>query len=767
MSSSPILKSEVADNDELDLIGVLDVLVEYRWAIVKIFLSCALLASAFAFLFPPRYQADISVQVEDGTGMAAAQSLLGDVSSLFDYNSPTSAEQQIMASRLVVASVVDELHSYIVVRPSRFPLIGDFVSRFNDTIGAAGILGVGGWAWGTESAQITRFDVPKRVLGDSFALTVLPDRRYQLSGWDLDAPVTGRVGETETFSTSYGPVTLLVKAIDANPGIKFKVVRKSRLETIEEMQRALDIEEQIKSSGVLIATLKDRDPVLVREELGAVGHYYVKQNIDRKSAEAAQSLAFLNTQVPVLKQKLDDSEARYTRLREKDGSIDLPEEAKVVLQQMADATTRMLELKQKRDQLAARFTDGYPDVVALDAQIATLKAQQDTFAAQVKRMPNTQQDAMRMMLDVKINTDLYTALLNNVQQLELIKAGKTGTVRVVDSPVVPEDVAFPNRPVAIVVGALLGLLLGIGYAFVHSFLFAGIAEAAEIETQTNLSVYATIPESKLQPQVGHDRMPGLAGPALLADAHPDEPAVESLRSLRTALEFAMLNARNNLVLISGPTPGVGKSFVSANFGVLLAKSGKRVLVIDADLRRGHLHHYFGVKREGGLSDAVTGTITLAEAVKRQILPNLDFVATGTLPPNPAELLAHSRLQEVLEACAANYDCVIVDSSPVLAVTDAIVLGAHCGTVMLVARAARTRSGELTECVRRFAQVGVPVNGALLNGIDPNSGRHAYGRKYGTYRYAQYQYGASAQTTLRSRMRRWVGRWTERFGRRIR
>ncbi|MEM5314224.1 polysaccharide biosynthesis tyrosine autokinase [Paraburkholderia sp. JHI869] len=757
MNTLPIPKNEAPDNDELDLIGVLDVLVEYRWTIVKIFLSCVLLATAFAFLFPPRYQADISVQVEDGTGMAAAQSLLGNVSSLFDYNSPTSAEQQIMASRLVVTSVVDELHSYIIVRPSRFPLIGDFISRFNDTIGTAGILGVGGWAWGTESADIARFDVPRRVLDDSFSLTALPGGRYRLSGWDLDTPVTGRVGELEAFSTSYGPITLLVKSINADPGVKFKVVRKSRLETINTMQDALDIEEKIKSSGVLIATLKGTDPVFVRDQLKAVGHYYVKQNLDRKSAEAAQSLEFLNTQVPILKQRLETAEARYTRLREKEGSIDLSEEAKVVLQQMADATTRMLELKQKRDQLASRFTDTYPDVVALDAQIATLKAQQSAFDAQVKRMPNTQQDAMRLMLDVKINTDLYTALLNNVQQLELIKAGKTGTVRVVDSPVVPEDVAFPNRPVTIAVGALLGLLLGIGFAFVHNFLFAGVAEAAEIEAQTGLSVYATIPESKLQPQIGHDHAPGLVVRKLLADAHPDEPAVESLRSLRTALEFAMLNARNNIVLICGPTPGVGKSFVSANFGVLLAKSGKRVLVIDADLRRGYLHQHFGVKRERGLSDVVTGAIALDEAVQRELLPNLDFISTGTLPPNAAELLAHRRLQEVLEACAAKYDCVIVDSPPVLAVTDAAMIAPYCGTVMLVARAVRTRGAELVECVKRFAQVGVPVAGALLNGIDPNSGRQAYGRKYGAYRYVQYTYGTPETTTLRSRMRRWIGR----------
>jgi tyrosine-protein kinase Etk/Wzc len=752
-------KSEAPDRDELDLIDILDVLVEYRWSIGKILLSCVILATAFAFLFPPRYQADISVQVEDGTGMAAAQSLLGDASSLFDYNSPASAEQQIMASRLVVTSVVDQLHSYIHVRPSRFPLIGDLLSRSSETIGNAGILGIGGWAWGAESANVTQFDVPKNLLGDSFRLTVLADQRYRLSGWSLPAPLTGRVGEVEIFATPDGPIVLHVQSINATPGIAFRLIRQSRLQTIQDLQGALDIQEKVKSSGVLIASLKGDDPVVVRDQLDAIGRYYVKQNVDRKAADAAQSLQFLNTQVPALKQKLDQARARYTQLSEQRGSVDLPEEAKGTLQQIADATTRMLELRQKRDQLAARYTDAHPDIVALDAQIATLKAQQNVFEQRIKRLPETQQDAMRLMLDVKIDADLYTAVLNNVQQLGLIKAGKTGSVRVIDTPVVPEAIAFPNRPVTIAVGALLGLLIGIGYAFAHNFLFAGVAEASEIESHTGLSVYATVPESKLQPEVGDDHRNANSAIGLLAETHPDEPAVESLRSLRTALEFATLNARNKLMLICGPTPGVGKSFVSANFGALLAKSGKRVLVIDADLRRGYLHRYFGVQRECGLSEAISGSLAIDDVIHRGLLPNLDFISTGTLPPNTAELLAHARLGEVLEACAANYDCVIIDSSPILAVTDATMLAKHCATVMLVARAVRTRGAELLESVRRFEQVGVAVSGALLNGIALNSRRHAYGRKYGPYRHVDYDYGVPAKAAPRLRIRQWISRLT--------
>jgi tyrosine-protein kinase Etk/Wzc len=726
-------------DDEIDLIGVLDVLVEYRWVILKICLSCLVLATAFAFLFPPRYQADISVQVEDGSGAAATQSLLGDVSSLFNYNSPTSAEQQIMASRLVVTSVVDELHSYIVVDPRRFPLIGNFISGFNDSVMRPGILGIGGWAWGTESADIVQFDVPKRLEADRFSLTVLSGDRYRLSGWSLDEAVTGRVGKAEVFQTSSGPITLLVKSFNAATGTQFKLTRKSRLDTIMSMQNGLDIQEKIKSSGVLIATLKGTDPVLVRDQLQAVGRYYLKQNVERKAAEAAQSLAFLDTQVPALRSQLEDAEARYTQMRKKQGTVDLPEEARIAIQQTADSRTRMLELQQKRDELASRFTSSHPDVIALNAQIATLRSQQSAFDQQMKRLPGVQQDAVRLMLDVKVATDLYTVLLNNVQQLKLIKAGKTGSVRVVDTPVVPESVTFPNRPVTIAAGALLGLLLGVGFAFVHNFLFAGIAEADEIERHVGLHVYATIPESRQQQQINRKDFDHASDVRLLVESYPREPAVESLRSMRTALQFAMLNARNNVILISGATPGVGKSFVSANFAALLATSGKRVLVIDGDLRRGYLHEYFGRQRARGLTDVITGTLSLDEVIHRGVVPNLDFIATGALPPSPVEILMHEGIAQLLETSARDYDVVIVDSPPVLVAVDAAVLAGHCATVMLVARAGHTRIAELTESVRQFAHAGIAVSGALLNGLDPKSGRRSYNRKNGGYRYVQYCY----------------------------
>ncbi|KAG8150030.1 polysaccharide biosynthesis tyrosine autokinase [Burkholderia catarinensis] len=752
--------------DEISLAAVLDVLVSQRWLIALVTAACVAAGTLYAFLSHPLYQADILVQVEDSGDASAAKSLLGDVSSLFDVKSSAAAEVQILASRLVVTRAVDSLRSYIAVQPKRFPVVGDFISRLNTGVARPGVLGLGGYAWGDERAELARFDVPKPLEGNRFDLTLLDEGRYRLSGADLPAPVTGHVGRAAHFETAYGPIDIHVTRIDANPGTRFTLVRHSRAETIDTLRRALDVQEKIKQSGVIVATLRGPDPLRVQAELREIAHHYIHQNIERKSAEAAQSLAFLNQQLPVLKKQLEGAEQRYTDMRNANGTIDLAEESKLILQQAADAKIRELELRQKRDDMASRFAPGHPDMLALGAQIATLERQQQAFDRDVKHLPDLQQKAVRLMLDVKVDTDLYTALLANAQQLELVKAGKTGSVRLVDAPIAPEDPVRPNRPVVIGAAALLGLLLGTALAFARDFLFGGVGSADEIEQRLGLSVYATIPDSPGQRQIARRMAAHAPGLHLLSACQPHEPAVESLRSLRTALHFAMQGARNNVLLLSGPAPGAGKSFVAANFAALLAANGTRVLLVDGDLRKGHLHDHFGVARERGFTELVSGSEAPDDdVIHANVVPNLDFIATGALPSNPAELLVGARIAAVIDRLSARYDAVVIDSAPILAVTDAVVLGRHAGAVLLVARAGSTRVAELDEATRRLAHNGVATSGVLLNGVDPRAGR--YGARYGGYRYMQYSYAPSehgAASPVRRALRAFAGRMRQGGGR---
>jgi tyrosine-protein kinase Etk/Wzc len=551
--------------------------------------------------------------------------------------------------------------------------------------------------------------------------------------------LVGHVGRLEHFSLESGSVDLMVKSINSLPGAAFNITRFSRLKTITDLQTNLVAQEKVKQSDVVVASLQGKNPVLIARVLNEIGRQYIKQNVERKSAEAAQSLEFLNAQLPILKGRLEDAENRYTQMQNRSGTVDLTEQAKLTLQQVADSKTRYLQLVQQRAELISRFNSAHPVIRALDQQIAALKNYGDTFDEQVKKMPSVQQQATRLLLDVTVNSDLYAGLLNNAQQLQLVRAGKVGNVRLIDTAETPEEPIKPRKALIILAFTFVGFSIGIAVAFLRNSLFRGVTDPNEIERHLGLSVYATIPLSDRQVLLTKEIKNPNGVKTVLASDSPNDLAIESLRSFRTALQFAMLNARNNVVLITGSAPGVGKSFVAANVAAVLALGGKKVLLVDADLRKGHINRYFGLSREKGLSDIIVEDVHVSDAIHRNVLPNLDFIVTGKLPPNPAEILLSVQLPRLIEGLSRSYDIVIIDGPPILAAADTGILAAHAGTVFLVALSGVTRMGELSESIKRLAHAGSEPSGVLFNGVNPALSQYGYGSKYGSYRYQAYQY----------------------------
>jgi tyrosine-protein kinase Etk/Wzc len=235
-------------------------------------------------------------------------------------------------------------------------------------------------------------------------------------------------------------------------------------------------------------------------------------------------------------------------------------------------------------------------------------------------------------------------------------------------------------------------------------------------------VYATIPHSVHQEKLSKKVRGEVAMLPLLAQAAPEDIAVESLRSFRAALQFSMPHFKNNIVMLAGPTRNLGKSFVAANFAAVMAASGKRVLLIDADLRNGHLHRYFGVTREQGLSKAITGAMAVEHVIHRGVMENLDFIPTGALPPNRSEFLLHLNFGGLLETVSANYDLVLLDPPPILAVADALIIGAHAGAVFILTRAGVTTEADINESIKRLNHAGISPQGVLFNDMAPGLGR---------------------------------------------
>lgn len=717
----------ILEEDEgISMASFRDFFVDHRGLIAKVALSVTVLGAAYALIAKPVYQASMLIHVEE-ENPNASKSILGDMASLFNVKAETASEIELISSRLVVARAVDNLHLNVVATPKYFPLIGTWLASRNRELSKPGIFGYGGYAWGGEKIEVTQFTVPEALQGRDFVLTAESDGRFRLEQKDQGIALKGRLGSTITATTDQGDLILRVDRLEGKPGTQFILKNNPRLDTIEKIQHSLAIAEKGKQSGIIGVTLEGHDAHQTSAILGQIGQEYLRQNASRKLEEAEKSLAFLDRQLPELKQQLEQSEAQYNQFRRSNGTIDLGEESKLSLQQSVAAQTKLVELRQKREELLSKFTQDHPAVIAVKMQIRDINNELGQIGQRIKQLPMLEQDVLRLNRDVKVNTELYAGLLNTAQQLRLIKAGKVSNVRLVDMPMTPDKPVRP-KPLIIVLGALLaGLLLGMLSAIIRKTLNAGIEDPHEIGKMLgHRVVHVPIPHSKKQAEL-HKLLGGESRTIpVLAKVAPDDAAIESLRSFRSALQIAMAQAKNNIVLITGPTPGMGKSFVSVNLAALMAATGKRVLLIDADFRHGHLHQYFDIRRQNGLSDAIASTSAASQAIHRNVLDNVDFVPTGELPPNPAEFLLNPNFATVLNTFSAAYDLVLIDTPPVLSVADTLVIGAHAGTIFLLTRAGESTASEINESIKRLNQAGIAPKGVLFNGLKLRPGRYGYG-----------------------------------------
>jgi tyrosine-protein kinase Etk/Wzc len=496
------------------------------------------------------------------------------------------------------------------------------------------------------------------------------------------------------------------------------------------------ISEKGKESDVIGVALEGGDAAKTSAILNAIGNEYVRQNAQHTQEEAEKQIDFLDKQLPELKAQLEKAESEFNAFRSAHGAVDLSAEATALLQSSSLAQSRIADLKQTRAQLMARFTPDNPAVIAIDGQIDEAQKALAQLASQTRQLPPLEQGVLRLQREVQVDTNIYTNLLNNREQLRLLKAGKVSNVRLIDTAATPESPVRPKRAFIFVAALLTGLFVSVAMSLLKRRLNSGIAVADEIEVGTGLTVYAAVPRSRVQ-QTLTRRLPVTSqGPtAVLAHTAAFDAAVESLRSFRSALEFALEEATNHIVLLAGPTPVIGKSFVSVNLAALLGASGKRVLLIDADLRRGSLNRNVGVPCSPGIIDIVEKDGDYDGAIHRQVMPGVDFVANGGYVTNASELLKGRSFQRFAQWADGEYDVVLIDAPPILPVADSGIVANLAGTVFLIARYGVTSVSELRESVRRFSQIGVPIRGVIFNDTTTRPGK--YGSEYSAYGYSAY------------------------------
>jgi tyrosine-protein kinase Etk/Wzc len=706
-----------ADDSNLELKTYLNILLDNRWLIIVLTCAMGMAALLFSLNSRPVYESNMMIHVEEASP-TVTKNILSDTSSIFETKKTALAEIELLRSRLVLAPAVEKLHLDIEAQPRYFPLIGAWMAqRAAKRLSQPGLLGNGPYVWGGENIAVSIFKLSGDMDQGDYFITALGNRRFKVGNELSHFQADGEVGRTLQFGTTRGKIELLVDRLEAGPGAQFTVKQLSKSRVIEQLQSIMSVTEEGKQSGIIIVKLQGSDPELISKTLNEIGLQYISQDFSRKTEEAQKALLFLNAQLPALKTQLESSEAEYSQFRTRHGTVDLTEEGRIGLQRSAAAKTRRMELMQRRAELSSRVSEKHPVLIAVSEQLKQVDDEIRSEAYQSETLPFLEQEEVRLAREVKANTDLYTSLSNTAEQLRILSASKASNVHLVDAAVAPDIPLKPNRPMIIATGLMAGLFSGVILACLKKAILGRMDDPKKMEQILGARVVrASIPHTgALKRERGKD-----GTRQLLAIRSPDDPAIEALRGFRTSLRFAMPGFKNNIVMLGGPTSQVGKSFIAANLAAVVAGSGKRVLLIDADIRNGNLHRYFGARQRGGLSAALSGPPLDAGKVdgviSNNVIDNLDFIAAGELPAGQSDCFMRANFAALLDALKPRYDLILIDTPPLLDLSDALIIGEYVGAIFIVVRARLSRQGDLNETIKRLAQTGLSAEGILFNDV---------------------------------------------------
>lgn len=713
-----VRKQNSNNSDDIDLGKLLGVLLDGKWLIVLVTALFMAIGIVYALSLTPIYQADALVQIEQKGGGSA--SMISEMGGVITQESSAGTEIEIITSRTLLSKTVNTLNLTRVAAPIYFPYLGKGFAR---KMGNEGFV------------SLSHYVLPEKAQQKQHVLTLINNKlgTYQLSDAQDKIILSGKVG---VLAEKNG-YRLLIDRLSGQNNQKFNIGIRSELSAINWLKGNLRISEK-GSTGILLFTFTGEDRVQIPKILDDITSNYYLQNLARNAAQAKSSLDFVNAHLPEIKQKLTAFEDALNSYKQNNESINLSFETSSMLQAMVGLEAQLNELIFQESDVAQSFTKEHPTYIALLDKRKMLESQRDALNNKIQKLPEKQQAVLRMMRDVEVNQAIYLQLLNKKQELSIVQASTVGNVRILDTAIVSGGPIKPKKPLIVVIATLLGGMLSVVYLLLKSAFHRGVETPDQIEA-LGLSVYASIPKSVQQQQINKfidarkkSKQSTKISETLLSEVNAADLAVEALRSLRTSLHFVMMEAKNNIIMITGPSPSVGKSFISANLAAVIAKGGQKVLMIDADLRKGGMVRSLSQKNENGLSDYLVGNISIEQAVKNLSSENMDCIVKGKTAPNPSELLLHSRFKTLLDWASDNYDIVIVDTPPVLAVTDAGIVGQHCGTNLLIAHFDITTAKEIEISVQRLAQAGVEVKGTILNAIEKTASNYY---SYGYYNYS--------------------------------
>lgn len=722
------------DNDSIDLLALLLVLLR-GWKIIIFF---ALLGLAIGMLYSrylnPTFKSDALVQIDEKSQGIAA---LGEnISELIGSEvSKAQTETEIIKSRMVLEPVVNLLHLSIRLNDPEINYLDKIKKGRTDTQ----VNTPEGVSLKTEDGQvqISRFNVSQGYLNQPFTI-VRSDKGFILSnGFD---DFKGQLNQAHNFRGTNGIIQITVDDLPTI-GHPIHITKQSLQTTTDNINNALSVVEKGKQTGIIQLSLTGSNQQQISLILREILSSYVDQNQSRGSEETTKTITFMETQIPALKQKLEDSEALFNDFRKKYGTIDVSKEAELLLTENSQLDIQLNDLKLKKADLLTYYTEEHPLVIQINDQLKVLNARKQEINNTVAGLPEIQREFLQLSEDVGINREIYLTMLKNYEQLKIVKAGQIGYVRIVDSPISTYNAIAPKKMQIVLITTILGILLGSVLVLLRNIIRNTVKDPDRLEEKTGVPVIATIPRSpSLSRLMKNNKTPN----RLLAYVDHDSLSYEAIKSLRTNLMFGMpkegkTGQRAKVLLITGESPGVGKSFISANLTEVFSQLDKKVLIIDADMRLGVLHTIFNIDRNIGLGDYLSQSEDelhegdVSGFIHSTAIDNIDFMPRGEHPRNPASLLSSGRFVQLMTQLNSYYDYIVIDSPPVLAASDAIILSQYADKVLMVTRYNNSIEGQLVYAIKQMSKAQIHVDGIILNDMQQgilNKYSYHYSYAYG-------------------------------------
>ena len=704
------MNSNVQD-DTIDLKELFFSLIA-EWKVITL---CILLSIVSAIIYLRTtenvYQTDALVQIKSNkssplAGLSSDMAAMASLAGLGGMgSSSTQSEIELLKSRAILGQAIKDLNLDIQIQPKENffqKIVSD--NNYIKTYTTQDIL----LKKEGQRLVITQFQVPKFYENKALLLT-FEDNKYKIHDYKTEQLL--KEGELNRVLRD-GPWNISVSG-NINSGQQFILQKNSLPVAMSNMLKNFDAQEKGKGTGILELTYQGENPVNIPNLLNTVLNIYKQQDINRSVTDKDQQVAFLEKQLPELKEDLNNSERQFNQFRKKYGTVDVKGESELYLKQSMELEIQKVQLQQKQAELGAQYTAEHPAMQAISAQLTTLNTKISEVNNKVKQLPEIQRLYLQYYRDVEIKNQLYTGLLTTYQSLNIAKAGELGKVSIVDYAVEPVKPVKPRKLIILVLSIFVGGFIGILIALVRNFLHSGIRNIEPITTKHTLRNLGKVNQynslNKNSKQYAHP----------LAILEPSALPIEQMRKIATSIQYAAQLSGQPVVQMLGTTKNIGTSTLTANLAIILAQMNLKVILIDSDLRQGQLKDYFNIETTIGLSDYLNGTAALGSIITPTQQAKLDLISNGKEEINPVSLLSKPEMARLLEQLKDTYDFILVDGTAILDVSDSQILAKLINTNILVTRYSYTSEQEIEMALESFKNSGHSIQGIILNMVRNN------------------------------------------------